>query len=121
MGRLITFGTSAVVGALAAKALVVAPTVGAAAAAEGTFQDDPIAFFDFVNLRGVSTQLLDAGKNFMAENDRVGHLQLAVKIFHVGAADAAHFDSQKPAVRRNLGNRIFADLELVRPKQRRSS
>ena len=114
MGRLIALGAPTIVGALAAKALIVAPAVGAATAAKGAFQYDAVAFFDFVNLRGVATKLLDAGENFMAENNRIGNLQLTVQVFYVRAADAAHLDFQQSAIRRNVGHRVFADFQFVR-------
>src|SRR5687768_5352040 len=98
MGRLIAFRPSTVIGTLAAKALVVAPAVGAAAAAERAFENDPVAFFDMMNRRGIFAELFDAAKNFMAEDDRIVDVELAVQIFHVGAADAAHFDLDQAAV-----------------------
>ena len=66
-----------------------------------------------MNLRRVSSEFFDARKDFMAENDGIWHLQLAVKVFHVRAADAAHLDFQQATVRRNVGHRIFADLEFI--------
>src|SRR5262245_48633572 len=110
MGRLIAFCSPAVIGALAAKALVVAPAVGAAATAEGALEDDAVAFFDFMDLCRISSELLDAGEDLMAENNRIRHFQLAVQIFYVGAADTAHFYFYMPLVRWNVGNRIFGDL-----------
>src|SRR6266542_1378455 len=74
MGRLIAFGAPAVVGALPAKALVVAAAVGAPPTAESAFQDHAITFFDFMNLRRVSSEFFDARKYFMAEDDGIRHL-----------------------------------------------
>jgi hypothetical protein len=116
MGRLVAFGPSAIVGALSAKALVVAPAVGAAAAAESAFEDDTIAFFDMMNCRGVLAEFFDAAENFMAEDDRIIDFELAVQIFDVRAAHAAHFYLNQPAIGGNVRHRIFADLEFVRAK-----
>jgi hypothetical protein len=114
MGRLVAFGPSAIVRALPAKTLVVAPAVGAAAAAESAFEDDTVAFFDMVNCRGVLAEFFDAAENFMAENDRIIDFELAVQIFDVRAAHAAHFDLNQSSVRWNIGNRVFTDFQFVR-------
>src|SRR4029453_30330 len=48
---LIAFCSPAIVRALLAKALIVAPAIGAAAAADGAFENDAIAFLYVVNRR----------------------------------------------------------------------
>ena len=111
--RLIAFCSPAIVRALLAKALIVAPAIGAAAAADGAFENDAIAFFYVVNRRGIFTELLDTAENFMPENDRIIDFKLAVKVFDVGAADAAHLDLNQAAVDGNVGNRIFTDFQFV--------
>jgi hypothetical protein len=88
---LIAFCSPAVVRALLAKALVVAPAIGAAATADGAFKNDSIAFFYVVNGRGIFAELLN-----------------------VGAADTAHLDFDQAAVRRNVGHRIFSNFQLIR-------
>ena len=92
MRRLVAFGPAAIVGPLPAETLVVAPAIGTAAAAESAFEDNAIAFFDMVNRRGIFAKFLDTAENFMAENNRIVDFELAVKIFDVRAADAAHLD-----------------------------
>ena len=87
---------------LTAEALVVAPAVRATAAAESAFEDDAVAFFDFVDVRGVPAELFDPAENLVAEDDRIIHLELAVKVFDIRAADAAHLDLDEAAVRRNV-------------------
>jgi len=114
MRRPIAFGAPAVVCALLAKALVVAPAIGAAAAADGAFKNDAIAFFYMVNRRGIFAELLDAPENLMPENNRIIDFKLAMEVLDVGAADAAHLDFDQAAVRRNIRNRIFADFEFIR-------
>ena len=121
MGRLVALGAAAVVSALAAEALIVAPAVGAAAAAERAFENDPVAFFDMVNRRGVLAELFDPAENFMAENDRVVDLEFAVQIFDIGAADAAHFNFDQSAVGGNVRNRILAQFEFIGTEQCRAS
>jgi hypothetical protein len=121
MGRQVALGAAAVIGALAAKTLVVAPAVGAAAAAEGAFEDNAVAFFDMVNRRGVFAEFFDPAENFMAEYDRIIDLELAMEIFNVGAAHAAHFDLQQSAVGGNIRNRIFSQFEFVGAEQSRAS
>src|SRR3990172_1363346 len=114
MRRLVALGAAAVGRALAAEARAAAPAIGAAAAAQRALENDPIALFDFVDRGRVAAELLDAAEDFMAENNRVIDLELAVKVFDVGAADAAHFHLHQPAVGGNVGDRIFANLEFVR-------
>src|SRR5688572_3915422 len=114
MRRLITFCAPAIIRALLAKALIVAPAVGAAAAADGAFENDAVAFFYVVDRGGVFSELLDAAENFMPENDRIIHFKLPVQVFDVGAADTAHLDFDQAAVGGNFGNRIFTDFQFVR-------
>jgi len=68
MGRLVALGAAAIIGPLPAKALIVAPAIGAAAAAESALKDDAIAFFGMVNRRGVFAKFLDT-----AENSGIGY------------------------------------------------
>src|SRR3989337_473126 len=108
MRRLIALGAAAVVGALPAEARAATPAIGAAAAAQGAFENDAIALFDLMDRARVAAELLDAAEDFMAENNRVIDFELAVKVFDVGAADAAYFHLHQPAVGWNVGDRIFA-------------
>src|SRR5262245_55324 len=78
MRRLIAFGSSAIVCALLAKALIVAPAIGTAAAADGALENDAIAFFYVVNRSSIFAELLDSAKNFMSENYRIIDFELAV-------------------------------------------
>jgi hypothetical protein len=89
--RLIALGSPAITRALPAKTLVVAPAIGAAAATDGTFENDAIALFYVVDRPGVFAELFDAAENFMPENNRIIDFELAVEVFNVGAADTAHF------------------------------
>jgi hypothetical protein len=111
--RLIAFCASAIVRALPAKALIVTPAIGAAAAADGAFENDAIALFYVVNRRGTFAELLDTAENFMPENDGIIDFKLAVKVFDVGTADAAHLDLNQAAVGGNVGNGIFTDFQFV--------
>src|SRR5262245_33410408 len=108
--RLIAFCSPAIVRALLAKALIVAPAIGTAAAADGALQNDAIAFFYVVDRSSLFAELLDTAKNFMSENDGIIDFELAVKVFDVGAANAAHLDLNQAAVGANVGNRIFTDF-----------
>src|SRR3972149_4119763 len=107
MRRLIALGAPTVGRALPAKARVAAPAIGAAAAAQRAFKNDPVALFHFMDRSGVVAELLDAAENLMAENDRVIDFEFAVEILNVGAADAAHFHLHQSAVRRNVGKGIL--------------
>ena len=46
----------------------------------------------------------------MPENDGIIDFKLAVKVFDVGAADAAHLDLNQAAVGGNVGKRIFTNF-----------
>jgi hypothetical protein len=113
MRRLIAFSPPAVVRALLAKALVVAPAIGAAAAANCAFENDAIAFFDVVNGRSVFAKFFNAAKNFVAEDNGIIDFQFTVEIFDVRAADSSHLYFNEAAVCRNIGNRIFTDLKFI--------
>src|SRR5262249_56170497 len=83
------FFSPAIVRALLAKALIVTPAIGAAAAADGALENDAIALFYMVNRAGIFAELFDPAKNFMSENDGIIDFKLTVKVFDVGAANAA--------------------------------
>ena len=86
-------GPPAVVRALPAEALVVAPAIRATAAAERAFQNDSISFPDVVNRRGIFAELFNAAENLVAENDRIVDFEFAMQVFYIGAADAAHLQA----------------------------
>jgi len=90
--RLVAFGASAVIGPLPTEALVIAPAVGAAATAQRAFENDSVAFFNFVNLGSIAPKLFNARQDFVTENDRVGDLQFAMEILNVRPTNATHFD-----------------------------
>src|SRR5262245_61222441 len=78
--RLIALCSPAIIRTLLAKALIVAPTIGAAAAADGALEDDTITFFYVVNRASILAELFDPAKNFMSENDGIIDFELAVQI-----------------------------------------
>src|SRR5262245_12115731 len=108
--RLIAFCPAAIVRALLAKALIVAPAIGTAATADGAFENDAIAFFYVVNRSSIFAELFDSAEDFMSENDGIIDFKLAVQILNVGTTDAAHLDLYQTAVGGNVGNRIFTDF-----------
>ena len=64
MRRLVAFCPPAVIGALAAEALVVTPAIGTTAAAERAFENNAIAFFHLVNRGGVLARVSRRGREF---------------------------------------------------------
>src|SRR5262245_19697108 len=108
--RLIAFCSPAIVRALFAKALIVAPAIRTTTAADGAFENDAIAFFYVVNCSRIFAELFDSAEDFMSENDGIIDFKLAVQIFDVGTTDAAHLDLYQTAVGGNVGNRIFTDF-----------
>jgi hypothetical protein len=113
MRRLIAFCSPAIVRALLAKALIVAPAVGTTAAADGAFENDAISFLYVVNRCSIFAELLDPAKNFMSENDGIIDFELAVQVFDVGAANAAHLNLDQAAIGGNVRKRIFTNFQFV--------
>src|SRR5262249_18994354 len=110
---LFVFFPPAIVRALLAKALIVTPAIGAAAAADGALENDAIAFFYMVNRAGIFAELFDPAKNFMSENDGIIDFKLTVKVFDVGAANAAHLNLDQAAIDGNVRKRIFTNFQFV--------
>src|ERR1044071_7347308 len=85
--RLIAFGAAAVIGPLSTETLIVAPTVGTAAAAQRALENDSVAFFDLVDLGSVAAKPFDSRQDFVTENNRIRNLQLAMQVFDVRATN----------------------------------
>ena len=110
--------TSATLRAEPGSAVAAVPAV---AAAPRALEDHPVALGHSMDGRGRPSQPLDPSEDLMAQNHRVGHVDAAMEVLHIGAAHPAQLDTQQRTVVGHLRQRVLPDLEALRPNQRRSS
>ena len=114
-------GGAAVEGALRAEAGSAVAAVPAMAAAPRALEDHPVALGHPVDGGRRPPQPLDPAEDLVAEDHRVGHVDAAVEVLHVGAAHAAQPDAEQRPVVGHLRHRVLPDLQALRPQQRRRS